>query len=77
MRHSATLCQGHLRRGYLNALIDLYGVTVDDLTADALREFDSQFTLAGSGGTYYGNDGCANFVWSADILSAFLRSLVC
>src|SRR5712664_2132590 len=56
MRHAATLFQRHFRRGYLNVLIDLDGVTVDDLTADALRHGDSQLTFAGGGRTYYGND---------------------
>jgi hypothetical protein len=67
----AAFFQRHLGRGYLNALIDLYGIAVDDLAADALSQFDSQFTLAGSGRTYYGND------WSADILSAFFRFILC
>ena len=62
----------------MNALINLDGIAIDDLAPDALSEFDSQFALAGSGRTYYGNDlGSADFVWSADILSAFLRFLVC
>src|SRR6267143_6876333 len=56
MRHAATLFQRHLGRGYLNALIDLHGIAVDDLAADALSEFNSQFTLAGSGRTNDGND---------------------
>src|SRR5258707_8300093 len=38
MRYAPTLFQGHLRRRYLNALIDLYGIPVDDLTVDALRQ---------------------------------------
>src|SRR5258708_24979058 len=63
MRHAATLFERHLGRGYLNSLINLHGIAVDDLAADALRRGDSQFPLAGSGRTYYGNNG------SADILS--------
>jgi hypothetical protein len=46
MRHAAALCQWHLCRRNLNALIDLDGITVDDLAADASRQFDSQLTFS-------------------------------
>src|SRR5206468_9943907 len=65
MRHSETLCQRHLGRCYLNALIDLDGITVTDLAAKALGEGDSQLTLAGSGGATHAYDGSATFAWSA------------
>ena len=71
MRYTATLFQRHFCRGDLNSLIDLYGVTVDDLTTNALRQRDSQLALTGSGRANYGNDG------SADILSAFFDFVLC
>src|SRR5258708_24795109 len=66
MRYATTLCEGHLCRRYLNAMIDLDRVAVNDLAADASRKLDSQLALSGSGGTHNGNDAR-----SADILSAF------
>ena len=70
VRYTATLFQRHFCRGYLNSLIDLYGITVDDLTTNALRQRDSQLALTGSSRTNNGND------WSADILSAFFRFIL-
>jgi len=71
MRHPLPLSDGHFGGSYLNALIDLDRVAIDDLTADTARQFDSQIAFSGSGRTNYGNDR------SADILSAFVRLVLC
>src|SRR5258708_39775092 len=72
MWHAAPLCQWHLCRRYLNALIDLDRVAVNDLAADAPRQLDSQLALSGSCGTDDGNDAR-----SADILSACFGFVAC
>src|SRR6266481_2811562 len=72
MWHAAPLCQWHLSRRYLNALIDLDRVAVDDFAVDAPRQLDSQLALAGSCGTDNRNDAR-----SADILSAFFAFVLC
>jgi hypothetical protein len=72
MRHAPLIFQRHFRRRYLNALVDLDRITVDDLAADALCQVNSQTAFAGSRGTNYGNEaGSTDISGSADILSTF------
>src|SRR5947207_14487058 len=71
MRHAAPVLHRDFRCRYLNALIDLNGVAVHNLAAEAQRQRDSQFTFTGSCGTNDSDDE-----WSADILSAFFNRVV-
>src|SRR6266481_9766291 len=72
MWHAAPLCQWRLCRRYLNALIDLDRVAVNNLAADAPRQLDPQLALSGSCGTDNGNDAR-----SADIPSACFGFVAC
>jgi hypothetical protein len=71
MRHAAALLYRDLCRRDLNALVDLDRITIDDFAVEVSGEFDSEFTLPGSCGANYGNNGSALRVWSAGILPAF------
>ena len=60
--NASAFCERHLRRGDLNPLVNLNGVTVDDFAAKTQRQLDSQHTLAGRGRTNDGDDGCAGIL---------------
>ena len=65
MRDTASLDKRDFRRGNLNLLVNLNGITVDDLAAQVSRQLDSQRAFSGSSRP---NDGDN---WSAGILPAF------
>src|SRR5207247_10875233 len=56
MGYAASLCKRDLRRGDLNALVNLHRVTVDDFAAKTQRQLDSQLALARSRRTNDGDD---------------------
>ena len=62
MWYASAFCERHLRRGDLNPLVNLNGVTVDDFAAKTQRQLDSQRALAGRGRTNDGDDGCAGIL---------------
>src|SRR5207253_4551484 len=70
MWYASAFCERHLRRGDLNLLVNLNGVTVDDFAAQTQRQLDSQRALAGSGRPNDGDDA-----GSAGVPPAFFLQL--